>query len=174
VTDVITRAADFARDAHNRNNQRRKYSNLPYITHPEAVANMVASVTDDAHTIAAAWLHDVVEDTPVTIGQIETQFGKDIAGLVADLTKVSKDKVESRKKRVELDRHRLAAADPRAKTIKLADIMHNLSDLADRDAETARVYVPEKESQLQVLGDGDGSLFRQATQLIGKLKGQLA
>lgn len=174
MTDVITRAADFARDAHNRIGQLRKYSNLPYITHPQAVANIVATVTDDANTIAVAWLHDVVEDTEVTIAQIDARFGKDIAGLVADLTKVSKGTGEIRKKRVELDRHHLAGADPRAKTIKLADIIHNLSDLADRDPETARNYVPEKELQLQVLGDGDGSLFQQATQLIGKLKEQLA
>lgn len=175
MTDVITRAADFARDAHNRIGQLRKYSNLPYITHPQAVANIVATVTDDANTIAAAWLHDVVEDVEdVPIAQIDARFGKDIAGLVADLTKVSKGTGEIRKKRVELDCHHLAGADPRAKTIKLADIIHNLSDLADRDPETARKYVPEKELQLQVLGDGDGSLFRRATQLIGKLKEQLA
>ena len=65
--DVVSRAAAFAKAAHESIDQRRKYSNAPYIVHPEAVARTVSSVTDDVATIAAAWLHDVVEDTPVTI-----------------------------------------------------------------------------------------------------------
>ena len=87
---LIERAAQFAKDAHESINQRRKYSDQPYIVHPAAVAEIVASVTDDENMICAAWLHDVVEDTPVTLGEIKSAFGDDIANLVDGLTDVSK------------------------------------------------------------------------------------
>ncbi len=67
MSDLIERAKVFATQAHQRIDQRRKYNNQPYHVHLEAVAKLVASVTDEAEMIAAAWLHDVVEDTPATL-----------------------------------------------------------------------------------------------------------
>ena len=63
MSDIISRAARFAKAAHESIDQRRKYSGEPYIVHPKAVAAIVATVTRDEHMISAAWLHDVVEDT---------------------------------------------------------------------------------------------------------------
>ena len=88
--ELKKRAAEFAERAHAAIDQRRKYSNEPYIVHPRAVATLVGEVTECEKTIAAAWLHDVVEDTPVTIEEVLTQFGEEVAGLVADLTDIAR------------------------------------------------------------------------------------
>jgi len=170
MTDLITRAAEFARRAHEAIGQRRKYSGRPYLVHPQAVAEMVAAVTDDAPTIAAAWLHDVVEDTPVTIEEIAAEFGNEVAGLVADLTNVSQSSDGNRAQRKALDREHTAAADPRAKTVKLADLLHNVEDIVRHDPDFARVYVREKELTLQVLTEGDAELYEQACELITRSK----
>ena len=82
---VVRRAFEFSRDAHG--NQRRK-SGRPYILHPLAVAQTLASLHMDAPTLAASLLHDVIEDTPVTYEQMEATFGQEIAGLVAGVTKL--------------------------------------------------------------------------------------
>jgi len=86
---MINKARQFATRMHASIDQRRKYSGEPYIVHPAAVAKLVAGVTDDAAMISAAWLHDVVEDTPATLAQIEIEFGNEIATLVDELTDIS-------------------------------------------------------------------------------------
>src|SRR5262249_6200576 len=75
---------------HRRIDHRRKYSKQPYDVHLKAVAELVAAVTDDPEMIAAAWLHDVVEDTPVTLDDVEKEFGAAVARLVDGLTDVSR------------------------------------------------------------------------------------
>ena len=66
MSDLVKRASEYATSAHQRINHRRKYNKQPYHVHLEAVAGLVASVCDDQEMIAAAWLHDTVEDTPAT------------------------------------------------------------------------------------------------------------
>ena len=66
---LVDRARTYATEAHQRINHRRKYNNEPYHVHLSAVAKLVASVTDDEEVIAAAWLHDTVEDTQATLGR---------------------------------------------------------------------------------------------------------
>ena len=66
MNDLVRRAREFATSAHKRIGHRRKYSQQPYDAHLKAVANLVAEVSDDQQMIAAAWLHDTVEDTPAT------------------------------------------------------------------------------------------------------------
>lgn len=163
MSDVVAKAAEYARVAHEEIDQRRKYTNEPYIVHPQAV---VASVTDDPATIAAAWLHDVVEDTPVTLEQLTEEFGADIAGLVSDLTNASTLEDGNRRQRKAIDRQHTAQADPRAKTVKLADMIDNLSDIATTDPGFARVYLGEKELQLQVLTEGHPELFQRVKIII--------
>jgi len=174
MNEVIPRAAEFARAAHGGIDQRRKYSKEPYIVHPEAVARLVSTVTDDAPTIAAAWLHDVVEDTPVTIEQVEEEFGSDIARLVADLTDVSRKSDGNRAHRKAIDREHTARADPRAKTVKLADVIHNLGDIVNLAPDFAPVYLEEKVLLLAVLTEGHPDLFRQASERIEDSKRQIA
>ena len=68
--NLIRRAKAFATQAHASIDQRRKYTGLPYIVHPEAVAELVEATGAGPEVVAAAWLHDVVEDTPVELEQI--------------------------------------------------------------------------------------------------------
>jgi len=174
VSDLVTKAAAFARAAHERIDQRRKYTGEPYIVHPEAVAGLVASVTDDPTMIAAAWLHDVVEDTPVTLDEIRAEFGADVATLVDDLTNVSKKTDGNRKVRKSIDRAHTAGADPKAKTVKLADVIHNLTGIVEQNPGFAHVYVQEKELLLAELEDGDPTLLKQAHGVVREVKRQVA
>ena len=82
--ELISEAVSFAAKAHD--GMRRKQSNTPYIIHPLEAAVIVSTMTDDQHIISAAALHDVVEDTMVTLDEIEEKFGKRIAELVASET----------------------------------------------------------------------------------------
>jgi len=166
MSDVVRKAAEFAQAAHASIDQRRKYTNEPYIVHPQAVAETVASVTDDPATIAAAWLHDVVEDTPVTLAQITEEFGSDIADLVSDLTNTSTPADGNRERRKAIDRQHTERADPRAKTVKLADLIDNLSNIATTDPQFAKVYFSEKELQLQVLTQGHTDLLHKVQDII--------
>lgn len=169
MQEIIEKAKEFARKAHEGIDQRRKFTGEPYIVHPERVAEIVASVVSDEVTIAAAWLHDVVEDTPVTIEEIIEVFGSDVAVLVSNLTKVTAGLNLNREDSARINREHIANIDSRAKTVKLADIIHNLSDVVLHDPEFAKVYVGEKELLLDVLTDGNHVLYRRAEQLIKKL-----
>ncbi len=165
MSDLIERAKDYATMAHQRIDQRRKYSKQPYEVHLQAVATLVAGVTDDEEAIAAAWLHDTVEDTPATLEDIEENFGQSVAELVEELTDVSKPSDGNRAKRKALDRSYLAQASPRAKTVKLADLIDNCRDIARHDKRFAKVYLVEMGALLEVLGDGDEKLYQQASRL---------
>lgn len=163
MSDLIKSAKVYATQAHQRINQRRKYNNLPYHVHLEAVAELVASVTNDDEMIAAAWLHDVVEDTPATLEDLEKEFGKNVAQLVEELTDVSRPSDGNRTRRKAIDRDHIARASPRAKTIKLADMIHNSRDITQHDPHFARVYLSEMSALLNVLGDGDSKLYKRAS-----------
>lgn len=164
--ELIELAREFAARAHGSIHQRRKYSGLPYVSHPEAVAAIVREVTDDPWTIAAAWLHDVVEDTPTTLEDIRAAFGETIARLVSDLTDVSRPADGNRAARVAIDRAHTAGADPRAKTVKLADVIHNVGEMAVQDPGYAPRYAAEKLLLLDVLKEGDPQLWIRALEVI--------
>lgn len=168
MTDLIDLAKSFAISAHQRIDQRRKYSNQPYHVHLEAVARLVASVTDDQEMIAAAWLHDVVEDTSATFEDIESLFGTGVATLVEQLTDVSRPSDGNRATRKAIDHRHLAQTSSRAKTIKLADLIDNCADIVHHDPRFARVFLNEMKALLEVLGEGDAILLRKAHALHGK------
>lgn len=172
--DTIERAAEFARVAHESINQRRKYTNEPYIVHPAKVASIVSTVTDDEAMICAAWLHDVVEDTPVTLSDIESEFGGDVAYLVDGLTNVSRPDDGNRETRVAMDREHIANTDSRTKTIKLADLIANLDGIVEQNPDFARKYLCEKELLLTVLGDGHADLINQVAEIIQSERTKLA
>jgi hypothetical protein len=160
--DIIRRAKDFAVRAHTSIVHLRKYTKAPYATHLEGVVGLVASVTNDPATLAAAWLHDVVEDTPVTIEDVEREFGRTVAGMVESLTDVSRPLDGNRAARKQRDRLHLTRATPAAKTIKLADLIDNCRDICWNDERFAPIYLEEMLGLLEVLGDGDPRLYRQA------------
>lgn len=124
----IRSAYELASNAHRE--QRRK-SGEPYIIHPIAVAQIVAEELElGANPVIAAFLHDVVEDTPYTIDDIRNLFGDDVAFLVGVVTKQKKDRYEH-SKQVDNYRQMLASVefDIRALLIKLADRLHNMRTL---------------------------------------------
>ena len=124
---ILDRAIIFATNAHS--GAVRKGGKLPYIVHPLEAAVIAASITDDTEVIAAAVLHDVVEDTEVTAEQLESEFGERIASLVCS---DSEDKREDRpaaetweiRKRETLERIPKASRDEQI--IILADKLANL------------------------------------------------
>ena len=171
---LVERAELFATAAHGATGQLRKYIDQPYVVHLREVAGLVAEHGGDEAMIAAAWLHDVVEDTEITLDQVETQFGADVAELVFALTDVSRPEDGNRAVRKELDRQHVAKGSPRAKTIKLADIISNISTVAHFDPGFAKVYLPERERVLDVLREGDAALYVKATKALEDAKAELA
>jgi hypothetical protein len=168
MEDLVRKARRYATEAHSRINHRRKYSLEPYDVHLKDVAGIVASVTDDQEMLAAAWLHDVVEDTPASFLDIELEFGHALAELVGELTDVSRPSDGNRATRKAIDRARLAGVSSRAKTVKLADLIDNCRDVCGHDPEFARVYLTEMAALLEVLTDGDQDLYNRAATMLDK------
>ncbi len=158
INDKIEDALAFATDAHKE--QFRK-SGEPYIVHPILVASIVAKITEDESMVMAALLHDVVEDTPVTIEEVKARYGDDVAHLVGGLTKIDSlrdanlvSSVSDEKLIVSAlsFRKMLLASieDVRVLVVKLCDRLHNMLTLdalkphkQERIAEeTLVVYAP--------------------------------
>lgn len=146
--------------------QDRKYLHTPYISHPIAVMEIVREVSGDESILIAAVLHDVVEDTLIGLDQIKGEFGDRVANLVDWLTDKSKPEDGNRATRKEIDRDHIAASPPAAKTIKLADLIHNTGSIVKYDQDFARVYMKEKELLLDVLKDGDPILWERARSIV--------
>ena len=127
MENLIDEAIIFAVKAHSGNT--RKSEKTPYVFHPLETAHIVTSMTDDTEVIAAAVLHDVVEDTKYTYDDIKTKFGKIVADMVADETE---DKMcnmpadASWKVRKEQFLENLKRASVKAKMITLADKLSNM------------------------------------------------
>lgn len=163
MSDLESRARIFATEAHGRIDQRRKYTNEPYINHPAAVAEIVRAVPHTPEMLAAAWLHDTVEDCPdVSLSKIMELFGGEVATLVSWLTDASIPSDGNRATRRAIDRAHTAQASPSAKTVKLADLIDNTRNIVALDPSFAKVYLEEKRLLLEVLKEGDPTLWAQA------------
>jgi GTP diphosphokinase / guanosine-3',5'-bis(diphosphate) 3'-diphosphatase len=126
---LIKNAFEFAYELHG--DQKRK-SGEPYICHPIAVAGLLRDLGGGAAMIAAGFLHDVVEDTPITIEGIEARFGQETAHLVEGVTKLSKFEFSSKKEQQAENFRRMfiaMAQDIRVIVVKLADRLHNMRTL---------------------------------------------
>ena len=138
--ELLRRAHDTAAQAHQ--GQVRKTGD-PYITHPIAVAHMLAQYGLDADTIAAAFLHDTIEDTPLTLAQLEQDFGKDIAQLIDGVTKLDRVRYSNREQAQAASIRKMVVAmarDVRVLIIKLFDRLHNMRTVyALREAKQVRV-----------------------------------
>lgn len=149
-TALITRAYTVADQAHE--GQFRK-SGEPYITHPLAVAVILARMGLDDTTLAAALLHDAVEDTSVTLKDLETGFGIQVAQIVDGVTKLDRVKFASKEAQQAATVRKMLIAmakDGRVLLIKLADRLHNMRTIAAMDVskqertarETLDIYAP--------------------------------
>lgn len=142
--EQIKEAFEYAKEAHKE--QRRK-SGEPYIIHPIAVANIAAEELKlDAHSVMAAFLHDVVEDTPTTVEDIESMFGEDVAHLVDVVTKKKKQQYKTSKQvdNIEQLLHSVHW-DIRALLVKISDRLHNMRTLSSMR--------PDK--QMKIAGETD-------------------
>lgn len=171
MSEFLLEALQFAKKAHE--GQTRKYTNEPYIYHPIEVMSIVSTVPHTEEMLAAALLHDVIEDCDVTESEIEQSFGLWVSEYVYDLTDVSKPEHGNRAKRKEIDRKHTARAYPEAKTIKLADLISNSRSIVKHDKDFARVYIKEKELLLEVLTEGDATLYAMAKQIVEDAKKEL-
>jgi GTP diphosphokinase / guanosine-3',5'-bis(diphosphate) 3'-diphosphatase len=136
--DLLNRAYVYAMKAHG---EQKRASGDPYISHPLEVAAILTDLKLDDATIAAALLHDTIEDTDATRAEIDRLFGPNIGRLVDGLTKLMKlDLVSKEAKQAENLRKLLLAiaADVRVLLIKLADRLHNMRTLSHRPPEARR------------------------------------
>lgn len=166
MTGLEQRAREFAENHHTTIGQTRKYTGEPYINHPAAVVELVRGVQHTPEMLAAAWLHDTVEDTGATLAEVKAEFGDEVAALVEMLTDVSIPSDGNRAIRKEIDRAHTAQASPAAKTIKLADLIDNSHSIIERDPEFAKVYLAEKAALLEVLAEGDQVLYARAAEIV--------
>lgn len=130
---LIQKAYEFASRAHE---GHARYSGDPYFVHPSAVAKHLAQLGMDSETIAAALLHDAIEDAKASPEDVEREFGKEVLFLVEGVTKLGKHKYQGGERHAESLRRLLVAtsADVRVLIIKLADRYHNMETIE---------YVPE-------------------------------
>jgi len=148
--DLLARAFDYAAHAHS---GQARASGQEFIYHPWGVAKILAELRLDEPTLAAALLHDVVEDTAADIGEIRAEFGGEIAKLVEGVTKLTRVKFQTRE-HAEAENYRklivAMAEDVRVILIKLADRLHNLRTIeylgkqkqVQKARETLEVYAP--------------------------------
>lgn len=147
---LVTDAYDYAEKMHE---GQKRASGEPYFVHPCAVANILMDMGLDAPTVAAAFLHDVVEDTSATEENIRAKFGEEVEELVAGVTKLNKIVFESKEQEEAENFRKIVVAmakDIRVIIIKLADRLHNMRSLAylspERQQamahETLEIYTP--------------------------------
>ena len=161
--DLVDRAEQYAKFRHGQNNHVRKYTGEPYAVHLKEVADMVADAGLRPEAVAAAWLHDTLEDTYATEADLREKFGDDVAKLVLEVTDVSQPQDGNRAARKAKDREHLANASPEGKTIKLADLISNSKSILEHDPNFAKIYLAEKAALLPHLTQGDKKLFEQAS-----------
>lgn len=149
MSKIIT-AYEFAAKAHE---TQVRSSGEPYITHPLAVSFILLDLGMDTDTICAAMLHDVVEDTEVTLEEIKKRFGQDVAMLVDGVTKLNKIPIFNKEEQLAENVRKILLAmsqDIRVMIIKLCDRLHNMRTLGFRPSykqkkaalETMNIYAP--------------------------------
>ncbi|MDR3670573.1 MAG: HD domain-containing protein [Holophaga sp.] len=163
--DLIKEAKAFA--AHCHRNQRWPYTGESYLVHLEAVAKRVMSVPKATpEMVAAAWLHDVVNDQEVHLGEIREAFGDQVADLVEELTDPAKLEDGDRDRHAEINRMHLAMASQGAQTIKLADLADNAQSMVEHNQKDSKVYMNES-LQLLLAIKGDPELWQDAWTQVG-------
>lgn len=160
------RAASYSARAHR--HQMRKDGSTPFAAHPFRVAMTVRHVfeCDDEVAIAAALLHDTIEDTGADYDEIRDHFGAEVADCVAALTKNMI--LPEAEREAEYDQ-RLSRADWRARLVKLADVYDNLTDALDRSPEAARKAKEKCRRALHLARDDAHPALQRAVRIVGEL-----
>ncbi len=130
MNSLIERALEFATKKHG---DQKDKDGKPYILHPVGVASLIGSISEDENLVAAAFLHDTLEDTETTYDELVETFNEDIANLVQEVTKI---KVDGRKLFPMLHTRR-------GIILKFADRLHNLNRMDTRPQEWQDKYIKE-------------------------------
>ena len=172
---ILEKVRAYAEEAHG--GQMRKYSNEHFIAHSVRVMETVRDYLETLPVLAAALLHDVLEDTQVTkrkLGNfLQTIMDKTNADktvqLVDELTDVfvkSDYPGLNRRARKNKEFDRLSQTSPEAQTIKYADIIDNVNDITNEDPDFALVYIRENKQLLQQINKGNPLLYHRALQVV--------
>ena len=167
MSKLINDALIFATEQHA--GQSRKYTGQPYIFHPISVAMIVMETPNHSdEMVAAALLHDVVEDCSVLPDEVGRRFGATVQELVYWLTDIATPADGNRAQRKAIEREKWSRCDNNgAKTVKLADLLDNTSSILARDPKFAVLYLEEKRMMLPLLAGGDSGLLQRARQTVG-------
>ena len=174
ITNLVNRAIAFAGAAHA--DHKRKYSELAYISHPIAVMELHKKMLPDHssnHVLAAAVLHDTVEDTDVQMPDIIRVFGHEVAEYVYYLTKQSvKGRDGNRAARNAIDRAHFASGPEQSQNIKLFDVYHNAHDILYTNSRFAVTYLPECIQTVEALNKCDEFVKAQTLELLTQFNQQ--
>lgn len=159
---MVDYARYFAIGAHG--TQKRKYTGEPYYTHCEAVCNILIDYYPHIDAYITAWLHDTVEDTWVSVLDIQEHFGERIAKYVSDLTMPD---LGNRRQRIDAYNKVLINSCELVQTVKYADMLHNTESINKHDPDFAKVYLYEKRKLLPLLNKGEPRLYKLVCQQVG-------
>ncbi len=175
-TETELQVLDFVTKHHGQ--QKRKYTQEPYVNHLIRVALMVKAYSDDSRMVVAALGHDLLEDTACTVPDLY-QFltginfsdsdSDYICFLVEELTDVFTPKVFpqfNRKTRKELEAARLSEISPSAQTIKYCDLIDNTTSIVKHGGGFAKVYLKEKKRILALMNKGNQELYKQVSSIL--------
>lgn len=179
---LLEEVKDFADRAHG--NQMRKYTPERYIVHPVRVMQTCKEYTNDLPILAAALLHDVLEDTPVTKEELQAFLlklmsvddAKRTVQLVEELTDVYvKENYPNwnRRKRKQKEAERLEKTSAAAQTIKYADIIDNAPEVTEKEPDFAQRFIPEYKALLQRITKGNPVLYEKAREVVNTCMAQL-
>lgn len=175
MQEVLEKIREFADTAHGK--QLRKYSPDRYIVHPVSVMEMCRRHTTDLPVLAAALLHDVLEDTPVTKSELhqflllvmDTKTAAQTLQLVVELTDIYTKALYpqwNRRKRKLKEAERIEKTSAAAQTVKYADIIDNCREIVEQDPDFAQVFLQECKSLLWVMPKGNAALYREAVDTV--------
>ena len=162
--ELVNKARTFAAMAHA--GVTRKWTGEPYVEHCARVAARLTALGFGPDVVAAGWLHDVVEDTPITAAVLATEFNPVVAVLVLQATK---PKVAgNRAARKAAFRKQLAGSSYEGASIKLADMIDNSANVAEHSPEFAKTYLAEMAETIKVLGHGHPELLAELERNLSK------
>ena len=175
MEEILSTIAEFARKAYE--GQTRKYTPEPFIAHPVRVMETCKKYTKDPCILAAALLHDVLEDTDCKKDELnhflEAVMGREKAerttALVVELTDIFTKKNFphlNRRKRKAREVQRLQQISAASQTVKYADIIDNCNEIVDHDPEFARTFLSECKDLLQKINKGNPELYRKAIDMV--------
>lgn len=174
MDDILRQIRDFADYAYE--GRQCKFTNEEYIRHPERVMYMCLDASEDRAILAAALLHDVLEETSISEEQLygflrklmDKEEANKTMGLILDLTNFhAREHPEtSWEDRKQVEGERLALISPEAQTIKYADIIDNVIDIVPNSSEYADKYLEEAEYYLEKMNNGNNDLRRRAATIV--------